>query len=811
MGAVGLAFRAEMRRRWRSWLAIALLVSVVGGVVLAATAAGRRTESAFPRFVDAHGFDVWAYTFAPEPRIARLPGVASATEVVVADSGQPSCKCTHPINPDEFGVIAGVPRPRAPFVLTSGRMPDPSAPDEVLASFAMQRDEGVRLGTVIRVPFFTVSQEDAYNSTPSSLLTPAGPTVAFRVVGFEATESEFPSGGTPYYDLYTSPAFARSYLPLTGFAYEYFVKLRHGAADLSRFDTAITTLGGSGIGGYQNEDTLASSVQAAIHPQAIGWWILGLLAALVGLAVVGQALARQSVAEGEDYPTLAALGAGRRQLLALSTARNLVVGVAGAAGAVGVATALSPLAPLGEARAAEGSAGVSFDAFVLLLGALATLAVVVALGVWPALRAARAVRGDTSPVPDRPSAIVARLAGLGAPPSAVVGVRGALERRSSGAPVPVGSAIIGTALAVIALCGTAVFGASLSHLTSTPRLYGDTFQMNISNPTGGGAPDTALVDRLKHDPAVTGITQGIAPPEVLVDDVAVSPIAAAAIRGPLLLSTVEGHVPTGDGQIGLGATTMRQIGAHVGSVVRVTLSLPSGGKRTVPFRVVSQISFPVLGGGIVSLGRGAAFTIAGYTDAVCPPGPGQAGCRQAMLSTVSGGGTLVGLADGPRRQAVINRYIDSYGSSVSLAVTPTALINFGEAVNFPLIFGVILAVFGAATLLHLLVVTVSRRRQEVGLLKVLGFVNRQVGSTMAWQASTLALLGIVVGVPLGVVIGRSVWKAFADNLGVVPVALAPVWLITLLMVGALLAANLLALWPAVAATRAKPADLLRTV
>jgi hypothetical protein len=52
-----MAFRAKLRHRWRSWLAIAVLVSVVGGLVLAATAAGRRTEAAFPQFVAAHGFD----------------------------------------------------------------------------------------------------------------------------------------------------------------------------------------------------------------------------------------------------------------------------------------------------------------------------------------------------------------------------------------------------------------------------------------------------------------------------------------------------------------------------------------------------------------------------------------------------------------------------------------------------------------------------------------------------------------------------------------------------------------------------------
>ncbi len=81
MGAVRLVFNAGLRRRWRSWLAIALLVSVVGGLVLAAAAAGRRTENAFPRFVAAHGFDSIVYATRPVPGVGRIPGVASATEL----------------------------------------------------------------------------------------------------------------------------------------------------------------------------------------------------------------------------------------------------------------------------------------------------------------------------------------------------------------------------------------------------------------------------------------------------------------------------------------------------------------------------------------------------------------------------------------------------------------------------------------------------------------------------------------------------------------------------------------------------------
>jgi len=36
----------------------------------------------------------------------------------------------------------------------------------------------------------------------------------------------------------------------------------------------------------------------------------------------------------------------------------------------------------------------------------------------------------------------------------------------------------------------------------------------------------------------------------------------------------------------------------------------------------------------------------------------------------------------------------------------------------------------------------------MGLLKALGFVNRQIVATVAWQATAVALVGVVVGVPL---------------------------------------------------------------
>jgi len=799
-----MVFRSELRRRWRSWLTIAVLISVVGGLVLAAIAAGRRTESAFPRFVAAHGFDAVVYANRPVPKIATVPGVASVTQLVIPDTGNPTCKCTHSFNQSDFAVGVVSSQGRSPFNLVSGHFPNPSAPDQVLASFTLQQDFGVQVGTVIDVPFEAPSQGAAYNNPNIGLPKPEGPTVGFHVVGIEASEYEFPSGTTPAYLLYATQAFVHTVLPRTAVDYQYYVRLRHGAAGLPQFATEVKQLSlGTGTVGSSSEDGIATTVEASIHPQAIGWWVLAALAAVVGLAVVGQALGRQSIAESEEYPTMVAVGVNRGQLIALGMTRNLVVGLAGAVGAVAVAAALSPIAPLGEARLAETSTGVTFDAHVLPLGALATVVVVFALGIWPAMRVARTLRSDDRATTSRPSAVVTHLAAMGAPASAVIGVRNALERRSGGVTVPLGSALLGVVLAVTALCGTGVFGASLSHLTATPMLYGDPEQLSFS------PPNPVLLRSLEHDSAVTGITEGVGGGEFLINKAIVGAVVGTAVRGRPLFSAVEGLLPNGANQIGLGITTMHQVGAHVGSVVHVTVMTHSGTKRTVPFRVVSQVSLPVLGG-FVSLGNGALLTTAGLARAACPRGPQLAECQQKTNEhNDSNGSILASFVSGPRGREAINHYLHTFSSITTVPVIPTSLVNFGEAVNFPLIFGAILAVFGAATLTHLLIVSVSRRRREVGLLKVLGFVNGQVVSTVVWQATTLALVGVVIGIPLGVVIGRAVWRAFANNLGVVPVSVVPILLIGGLAAGVIVIANIIAVAPALAATRSKPGYLLR--
>ncbi len=134
--------------------------------------------------------------------------------------------------------------------------------------------------------------------------------------------------------------------------------------------------------------------------------------------------------------------------------------------------------------------------------------VVLLLGIWPAVRASRVHIGGQRASDAHRSSIVAKVAGTGAPPSAVIGVRHALERGRGAASVPVGTALFGSALAVMALCATVVFADSLTHLTTTPALYGSDYQLSFSSSNGGSGNPNSWVASLQHDHSITAITAG---------------------------------------------------------------------------------------------------------------------------------------------------------------------------------------------------------------------------------------------------------------------------------------------------------------
>jgi hypothetical protein len=326
--AVTMLLHAQLRQHWKSWLALAALVALVGGLVMAAAATARRTAAAFPDFLARHGYDAVVYSDHTLPSLAGIPEVAHVTSAPGPVSLPGRCApCRKPISENDFGVFEVPPADLGRMVnLLSGRMPDQSSPDETLASYTLARDYGVRVGSVIQVLTPTPAQVRLAQKMGSSNVSRAAvPRRSLRVVGLVVTENEFQYGIGPRYDLFPTKAYAAAVNHRGVMLQVYYVRLRHGAASQAAFGNQLRPLHTFGA---DDLDIDAAAVQRAIRPQAVGWWVLAGLAALAGLAVIGQAAARQFVTGQDDRQPLSALGLRARQFVALGLVRAAITGAA---------------------------------------------------------------------------------------------------------------------------------------------------------------------------------------------------------------------------------------------------------------------------------------------------------------------------------------------------------------------------------------------------------------------------------------------------------------------------------------------------
>lgn len=68
------------------------------------------------------------------------------------------------------------------------------------------------------------------------------------------------------------------------------------------------------------------------------------------------------------------------------------------------------------------------------------------------------------------------------------------------------------------------------------------------------------------------------------------------------------------------------------------------------------------------------------------------------------------------------------------------LMNLERVGYLPGLLAGLVALLALGTVAHALVTSVRRRRRDLAVLKTLGFVRGQVSQTVAWQATTFALV-----------------------------------------------------------------------
>jgi putative ABC transport system permease protein len=105
---------------------------------------------------------------------------------------------------------------------------------------------------------------------------------------------------------------------------------------------------------------------------------------------------------------------------------------------------------------------------------------------------------------------------------------------------------------------------------------------------------------------------------------------------------------------------------------------------------------------------------------------------------------------------------------------------------------------------------VVERRQQIGILRALGFRRRMIQLSFLIESSFIAVTAIFVGTGLGLIISNNVVNDVASQAGWEGLALAVPWLNLAIIFAAVYAAALLAtLAPAVRASRIYPAEALR--
>lgn len=141
---------------------------------------------------------------------------------------------------------------------------------------------------------------------------------------------------------------------------------------------------------------------------------------------------------------------------------------------------------------------------------------------------------------------------------------------------------------------------------------------------------------------------------------------------------------------------------------------------------------------------------------------------------------------------------------------PGDIQSYAGIRDTPLVLAAVLALLAVGTLAHMLITGVRRRRRDLAVLKTLGLTRSQLLKVVSWQASALAAVALLAGLPLGALAGRWSWALFARTAGVAGQADIPLPLVLLAIPTALLLANLIAVGPGWAAARTRPALILRS-
>jgi hypothetical protein len=775
--------RSWWHRSAAALVLLALVGGVTGGIVAGLLVGASRTSSAYDRFVAASRIpDVYVdsadASLADARAIRKVPGVRGVAkismgglQIVGADYLQIGASLD-----DGYGRDVDAGR------IVAGRPARVDAADEVVLPEPIAAALGKAVGDRLRLESYTPAQVKALQrsegGTPEG---PKGPTATLTVVGIQRMPTNVVTDKILSDQIILPEGFSRRYGNKIG-AWGHAVFVDVGPSPSTAQVEAVARRIRA-LPGFERRlvDPVPSGAQRPIQPTldfvSTGLKVLAAAVAFTGLAAVALLLTRIIGGFSGEASLLGTLGANRatrRRALALVAApAALIAAVAVACAAV----ATTVFVPFGLAARAEPDPGVRFDMTAVLLGSVAVGILVMGIAglcAWRVVdrgsRPARRVRSR-------------RFAHPGEWPAALVGLSFAFDRDTSGRGAAGRVAVSGLAVAGAALVATFVFVASTVHLLETPSAYGWTWDVQVNSD---------VISRVATQDGVAGAS------EVRVAPLSVDG-ASATVRGVRVLSgapplrLLAGRLATGRDEVVLGERSMAALGVHLGD--RVTLG---DGDRRRSFRVVGEAVF------------------AGVEDV--PFAANGAAIRLDQLVALVKGSSdegfttgLIALDPGVDRDAFVRQLAKISGADPEVVQpTPGADIErLGDADSLPWVLVVFLATVAVLSLASAAVSIVRRRRRDLGVLRAMGFTRANVRTSVIVQAVALTIAGLAVGIPTGLILGRFVWRWFANDLGVGVDIITPWPMIIAFSVASLSLFALFSLVPARTAARIRAAEVLR--
>lgn len=140
---------------------------------------------------------------------------------------------------------------------------------------------------------------------------------------------------------------------------------------------------------------------------------------------------------------------------------------------------------------------------------------------------------------------------------------------------------------------------------------------------------------------------------------------------------------------------------------------------------------------------------------------------------------------------------------------PGVILNVARVRRIATFLAGLLALLLFMSMLNAIIMSIHRRRRDFAVLAALGADRRWIGRAAHWQTTILSALPLIAGVPLGIIAGSAVFRAFANRIGAVPDPTIPIALVLGLSIAFVAVANIVAVVPNLRARRVPTAQLLR--